>query len=81
MTEAQVFEHIKSIVQRMLEDKGVKAAAIEPNTELLGGAINIDSLDLAMLVRELEDAVGHDPFAEGFIEFRTVGELAKLYAK
>lgn len=81
MTEAQVFEQIKSIVQRMLEDKGVKAAKIEPDTELLGGAINIDSLDLAMLVRELEDVVGHDPFAEGFIEFRTAGELAKLYAK
>ncbi len=81
MTEAQVLEQITSIVQRMLEDKGVKAATIEPGTELLGGAINIDSLDLAMLVRELEDVVGHDPFADGFIEFRTVGELAQLYAK
>lgn len=81
MTEAQVLEQITAIVQRMLEDKGVKAATITPETELLGGAINIDSLDLAMLVRELEDVVGHDPFAEGFIEFRTVGELAKLYAK
>ncbi|MFN4184922.1 MAG: acyl carrier protein [Hyphomonas sp.] len=81
MTEAQVLEQITAIVQRMLEDKGVKAVTIEADTELLGGAINIDSLDLAMLVRELEDVVGHDPFAEGFIEFRTVGELAKLYAK
>ena len=81
MTEAQVLEQITAIVQRMLEDKGVKAATITPDTELLGGAINIDSLDLAMLVRELEDVVGHDPFAEGYIEFRTVGELAKLYAK
>jgi hypothetical protein len=34
-----------------------------------------------MLVRELEDVVGHDPFSEGFIEFRTAGELAKLYAR
>ena len=81
MTEAQVLDQITSIVQRMLEDKGLKGASIEPGTELLGGAIAIDSLDLAMLVRELEDVVGHDPFADGFIEFRTVGELAKLYAK
>jgi len=81
MTEAQVIEHIKSIVQRMLEDKGLKGASIEPDTELLGGSIAIDSLDLAMLVRELEDVVGHDAFAEGFVEFRTVGELARLYAK
>ena len=34
-----------------------------------------------MLVRELEDVVGHDPFQDGFIEFRTAGELAKLYVK
>ncbi|MFN7054677.1 acyl carrier protein [Hyphomonas sp.] len=81
MTEDQAFEQITAIVQRMLEDKGAKVATIDKNTELLGGAINIDSLDLAMLVRELEDVVGFDPFAEGFIEFRTVGELAKLYAK
>lgn len=50
MTEAQVLEHITSIVQRMLEDKGVKAATIEPGTELLGGAINIDSLDRKSVV-------------------------------
>jgi hypothetical protein len=34
-----------------------------------------------MLVLEMENVIGFDPFAEGFIEFRTAGELAKLYAK
>jgi hypothetical protein len=48
---------------------------------LLGGNLRIDSLDLAMLVRELEELNGHDPFAGGFIEFRTAGELAKLYIR
>lgn len=81
MTEDQALEQILTIVRRMLEDKGAQVPPIDGNTELLGGAINIDSLDLAMLVRELEDVIGHDPFAEGFIEFRTIGELAKLYAK
>jgi hypothetical protein len=33
-----------------------------------------------MMVSELEGVMGHDPFARGFIEFRTAGELAKLYA-
>jgi acyl carrier protein len=81
MTEAQVLEQIDAIVRRTLEDKGLKASKVEADTQLLGGELRIDSLDLAMLVRELEDVVGHDPFAEGFIEFRTAGELAKLYAK
>lgn len=81
MNEAQVLEQIGAIVTRTLDDKGLKAPPIEASTELLGGSLKFDSLDLAMLVRELEDVVGHDPFAEGFIEFRTAGELAKLYAR
>lgn len=81
MNEQQVLEQIETIVQRTLSDKGLKAPAISADTALLGGDIGIDSLDLAMLVRELEDVVGHDPFAEGFIDFRTAGELAKLYVK
>jgi acyl carrier protein len=73
MTEAQVLEQIDAIVRRTLEDKGLKPSSVDAGTQLLGGELRIDSLDLAMLVRELEDVVGHDPFAEG--------ELAKLYAK
>lgn len=81
MNEQQVFDQIVQIVQRTLSDKGLKAPAIGSATELLGGEVGIDSLDLAMLVRELEDVVGHDPFHDGFIDFRTAGELAKLYVK
>jgi acyl carrier protein len=81
MTEQEVLGHIEKIVQRTLSDKGMAAPKVEASSELLGGEISIDSLDLAMLVRELEEVVGFDPFADGFIEFRTAGELAKLYAK
>lgn len=81
MTEQQALENIQQIVNRMLSDKGLPTAPIDVDTQLLGGEVRIDSLDLAMLVRELEDVAGHDPFAEGFIEFRTAGELAKLYAR
>jgi acyl carrier protein len=81
MTEGQVLEQIGAIVTRTLKDKGVTAPPITADIELLSGSLKFDSLDLAMLVRELEDVVGHDPFAEGFIEFRTAGELAKLYTK
>jgi hypothetical protein len=49
--------------------------------EISKAVAQIDSLDLAMLVREMEERVGHDPFQDGFIDFRTAGELAKLYVK
>jgi acyl carrier protein len=81
MNETQVLESISTIVNRMLEDKGGDAVRIGPDTELLSGEVGIDSLDLAMLVRELEEVCGFDPFASGFIEFRTAGELAGLYKR
>jgi acyl carrier protein len=81
MNEQQVLGQITQIVQRILLEKGLDAPPIRPDTALLDGTLGIDSLDLAVLVRELEEVVGHDPFAEGFIEFQTAGELAKLYIK
>ena len=50
------------------------------DTLLLGGRLGIDSLDLAAIVVNLSEIAQNDPFANGFIEFRTVGELARLYA-
>jgi acyl carrier protein len=81
MTDVEVLGHIQRLVTTTLQNKGMPEAKIDSGTELLGGSVGIDSLDLAMLVRELEEVAGHDPFANGFIEFRTAGELAKLYAR
>jgi acyl carrier protein len=81
MTEQDVLSQITEVVNRIMSDKGLDPVTINPATELLGGEIGIDSLDLATLVRELEEMNGFDPFAEGFIEFRTAGELAKLYVR
>jgi len=81
MNEQQILGQISEIVQRILSEKGLDASPIAADTALLDGSVGIDSLDLAVLVRELEDVVGHDPFADGFIEFQTAGELAKLYIK
>jgi len=79
--EESAHAHIRTILNRILTRKGRTIPAIEPTTVLLGRDLGIDSLDLAMLVRELERALGFDPFRQGFIEFRTVGELARLYAR
>lgn len=81
MTEDEVLGHISTQVGNILSSKGLPAPTITAGTQLLGGEVGIDSLDLAVLVSELEGVVGHDPFRNGFIEFRTAGELAKLYAK
>lgn len=63
----------------VLEQKGHIDQEVTENTEFLGGDIDIDSLDLATLVVKLEEVFNKDPFREGFKEFRSVGELAKLY--
>jgi acyl carrier protein len=81
MIEQDVLKQINEITNRMLADKGLEPVDVVGHTELLGGSVGIDSLDLATLVRELEEVVGFDPFANGFIEFRTAGQLAKLYTR
>jgi acyl carrier protein len=81
MTEDDVLGAIKAQIGNILASKGLPAPQISASTQLLGGELGIDSLDLAVLVSEMEGVVGHDPFRNGFIEFRTAGELAKLYVK
>jgi acyl carrier protein len=81
MTETDILAVIERQLGDILTSKGLSPPKIGVGTQLLGGEIGIDSLDLAVLVSELEGAIGHDPFRNGFIEFRTAGELAKLYVK
>jgi acyl carrier protein len=60
--------------------KNLPTPAITDETELLGGTIDLDSLDLAEIVVRLTNASGYDPFENGFVPFRTAGELIRLYA-
>ncbi|MEL7371395.1 MAG: phosphopantetheine-binding protein [Myxococcota bacterium] len=81
MTEQEVLTQIEKLLADIADSKGEDAPKVTPDVELLNGELPIDSLDLASLVRDLEEITGHDPFADGFIEFRTAGELARLYVK
>lgn len=74
------FSLVVEAINKQISDKGEPAPAIDENTALLGGSLPIDSLDLAVIVIQLRDATGRDPFENGFIDFRTVGDLARLYA-
>ncbi len=81
MSEAEILLQIEKILGEIASSKGAQPFSISVDTELLGGGLPVDSLDLAVLVRELEEVAGHDPFQKGFINFRTAGELARLYQK
>jgi acyl carrier protein len=80
MAEQELIEKIREIVERIAAEKNLPGAPVMADTLLLGPALGIDSLDLAAIVVELSETTGKDPFRSGFIEFRTVGELSRLYA-
>ena len=83
MDKAQLTDKIKEIVVKKLSEKPDSKNGERPflnnETVLLGGTIPIDSLDLATIIVELQSVTGRDPFAEGIIEFETIGELAELF--
>jgi acyl carrier protein len=72
---------IERIIGDIAQAKGVARPNVDESTRLLGGGLPIDSLDLASLLVQLQEATDYDPFQAGFIEFRTVGELARLYLR
>ena len=80
MGKQEIIEAVQEIINRILRDKGSDPLEIAADTVIMGGNIPIDSLDLATIVVELEAKTGNDPFAAGFLNFSTVGELAELYA-
>lgn len=81
MSHTEVLAHIQRILGDLATAKGVRLGAVDESTKLLEGGLPIDSLDLSALVIQLEEITGHDPFREGFIDFRTVGELSRLYVR
>jgi acyl carrier protein len=70
---------ISQELERIVAEKRQVLPMLEPETVFLGGALPIDSLDLATLLVVLERITGQDPFRNGFRQFTTVGELAALY--
>lgn len=61
--------------------KGLARVNIDQGSVLLGDELGLDSLDLATLVVTLEEHTGLSPFNDGFVMFKTVGELVSLFSK
>jgi acyl carrier protein len=68
-------------LSRIIADKGETCPKLDRDTVLLSEGGPIDSLDLAVLVVALEERTGRQPFRAGFRLFRTLGELADLFAE
>lgn len=79
MTQADIELFIVGRWQQRAQDKDLDLPAIGPSTDLLENSSGMDSLDLAVLVGELEQHTGKDPFATSVPAFRTIGDLARLY--
>ena len=68
---------IRSLVEMLLERRGVKPIDIPPDTRLAED-LEMDSLELAELSAALEDEFGRDPYTEGIVP-ETLGELVAFY--
>jgi acyl carrier protein len=79
METNHVLDLIGELTARHCEERGLPKVAVQDATVLMGDATGLDSLDLATMIFDLQQATGDDPFAEGFIEFTTAGELARLF--
>jgi hypothetical protein len=65
-------------LNEVLNESWHQSFAFQDGTDLFRET-QIDSLALALVIVKLEELTGKDPFKGGFISFRTVGELVRLY--
>jgi acyl carrier protein len=74
--EATVHERIRAILAERAEE-----VAHLSGTEKLSATLGLSSLDLALLVAELEAQLGVDPFAKlvSITSVRSVGDLVRAY--
>lgn len=78
MTIEQVQTAVAQVINRVLTDSGRPARQFQSQETLIRD-IGLDSLDLAVLVVGLEQALGVDPFRAGAPPVQTFGELVELY--
>jgi acyl carrier protein len=69
---------VTEAIREVMRQNGRKEIELKPETDIMKDSA-LDSLDVAQVVVMLEEKTKKDPFAKGFIRFRTIQELADLY--
>ena len=77
MTEQEVE---KKIVQILVDDFEVDAAALKPETNLFT-ELDLDSIDAVDLVVRLQQATGKKVNPEDFMQIRTLGDVTQAVLK
>lgn len=79
-TELESVIHEK--IRMLLDERGGAVPAIH-GADTLNGALGLTSLDLAIVVAELESALGVDPFSRivSITSVRSVDDLVEAYVK
>ena len=76
--DASVHETIVDTIQNVLRDSGRQAPDMDRETSF-AESIKLDSLDFAVVVVQLEQKLGVDPFRDGAQPVQTVGQFVDLY--
>ena len=71
-------ERIVAAIDGILSGRGKSARAWTDEDSLMQ-AMDLDSLDLAVLVVTLEEELGVDPFRDGRAAVQTLGQLTAVY--
>jgi acyl carrier protein len=81
-TRAELEDVIHEKIRTLLEERGGEVPAIRGAVSL-NGALGLSSLDLAIVVAELEAALGVDPFSRlvSITSIRSVDDLVGAYLK
>ena len=79
---AELENVIHEKIRMLLEERGGDVPAIH-GADTLNGALGLSSLDLAIVVAELESALGVDPFSKivSITSVRSVDDLVEAYLK
>jgi acyl carrier protein len=82
LSEERIAGAVEDAIRTVLADRGETEVAFDATTALNAG-IGLSSMDLAMLVAELEATTGLDPFARlvPITEVRRVGDLIEAYRR
>ncbi len=73
-----ITEVVIETIREVMNQNDLEESTLTAETSILSDT-SLDSLALAEVIVHLELKTQKDPFAGGFTNFRTIGELARLY--